>query len=88
MQGFGFYQQALCTFLFWRGEAAGIDLEQRGSGLLSPRPQWGQASHSSRPESCDVQKITSGSPICWEKMGLAAGWIGGTETEEEWTVSA
>ena len=25
---------------------------------------------------------------CWEKTGLAAGWIRKTETEEEWTMSA
>ena len=25
---------------------------------------------------------------CWEKCGLVDGWIGGTETEKGWTMSA
>ena len=35
-----------------------------------------------------IAKVTEPSEWCWEKSGLAGGWIRGTGTEKGWTISA
>ena len=89
MQSFGFYQQVSAYLLWctevrlqgsiWRCGVPGAPLSSSSVGADQPLVP---------SASCVVQKITSGSPICWEKCGLVDGWIGGTETEKGWTMSA